>query len=61
MLAQYVRQGVDALNEGKLTSLRKLKYGGLNDAVRVLGDAAQVRRVFIGFQRHLYERNPPLA
>lgn len=55
VLAQYVDQGVDELDEGKLPSLLKLKYGGVNDAVRVLGDPVQVRQLFIGFQRHLYE------
>lgn len=59
VLAQYVRQGVDELDEGKLASLLKLRYGGLNDAVRVLGDAARVRKVFIGFQRHLYAPGDP--
>lgn len=54
VLDQYVSQGVQELDEAKLPALLKVKYGGVSDAVRVLGDAAQVRGVFVGFQRHLY-------
>jgi type I restriction enzyme R subunit len=56
VLAQYVSQGVEELDEAKLSPLLTLKYGGLSDALAQLGDAAQVRQAFIGFQRHLYER-----
>ena len=55
VLAQYVRQGVDELDSEKLSPLLQLKYRGLNDAFAELGKPDQVRRVFVGFQRHLYE------
>jgi type I restriction enzyme R subunit len=57
VLAQYVRQGVDELDAEKLAPLLKLKYQNtLADAFAELGKPDQVRSVFLGFQRHLYER-----
>ena len=57
VLAQYVKQGVDELDNEKLVPLLKLKYGAaLSDAFEQLGRPDQVRQVFVGFQRHLYER-----
>ena len=55
VLAQYVRQGVDELDAEKLSPLLRLKYQALSDAFAELGQPEQVRRVFVGFQRHLYE------
>ncbi|MEO7245120.1 MAG: type I restriction-modification enzyme R subunit C-terminal domain-containing protein, partial [Rubrivivax sp.] len=54
VLAQYVRQGVDELDAEKLSPLLRLKYQALSDAFAELGKPDQVRRVFVGFQRHLY-------
>ena len=54
VLAQYVRQGVDELDAEKLSPLLRLKYRALDDAFAALGRPDQVRRVFVGFQRHLY-------
>ena len=55
VLAQYVKQGVDELDAEKLSPLLKLKYNALNDAIKDLGSPEQIRQVFVGFQRHLYE------
>ena len=61
VLAQYVQQGVDELDADKLSPLLKLKYhNAIADALADLGRPDQVRRVFVGFQRHLYPR-PPLS
>jgi type I restriction enzyme R subunit len=55
VLSQYVRQGVDELDSEKLSPLLRLKYhNALQDAFAELGRPEQVRRVFVGFQRHLY-------
>jgi type I restriction enzyme R subunit len=54
VLAQYVKQGVDELDQEKLSPLLRLKYQALNDAFAELGRPEQVRAVFVGFQRHLY-------
>lgn len=57
VLAQYVKQGVDELDAEKLPPLLMLRYGALNDAIQDLGEAEQIRQVFVGFQRYLYEPN----
>lgn len=55
VLGQYVRQGVDELAQDKLPALLKLRYNAISDAFNDLGTPDQVRRVFVGFQRYLYE------
>jgi type I restriction enzyme R subunit len=56
VLDQYVTQGVDELDADKLTPLLKLRYNNaINDAMTDLGDAVQVRKAFVGFQRYLYD------
>ena len=55
VLAQYVAQGVDELDAEKLSPLLKLRYhNAIADAFADLGKPDQVRRLFVGFQRHLY-------
>ncbi len=57
VLAQYVKQGVEELDVEKLSPLLRLKYNNaLADAFLDLGKPEQVRRVFVGFQKHLYEQ-----
>ena len=56
VLAQYVKQGVDELDQEKLSPLLKLKYhDALSDAVADLGSVEEIREAFTGFQRFLYE------
>lgn len=56
VLGQYVLRGVDELDDAKIKDLLKLKYNNaIADALAELGQPDQVRRVFVGFQRHLYE------
>ncbi|MGK2942504.1 MAG: type I restriction-modification enzyme R subunit C-terminal domain-containing protein, partial [Immundisolibacter sp.] len=58
VLAQYVRQGVDELDQEKLSPLLKLRYNNaIADALTELGSPEQVRGLFVGFQRHLYARD----
>lgn len=54
VLAQYVKQGVDELDQEKLSPLLRLKYRALPDAFAELGKPDQIRRVFVDFQKHLY-------
>lgn len=62
VLSQYVAQGVDELDSNKLSPLLRLRYNNaISDAFSELGQPEQVRRVFIGFQRYLYERAGTLA
>jgi type I restriction enzyme, R subunit len=55
VLAQYVRQGVEELDQEKLRDLLELKYHSLSDAIEELGDAGEIRSLFIGFQKYLYQ------
>jgi type I restriction enzyme, R subunit len=56
VLAQYVKQGVDELDSEKLSPLLKLRYSNaIADAVQDLGSPEQIRGVFVGFQRFLYQ------
>ncbi len=58
VLAQYVREGVEELDQEKLSPLLKLRYhDSIPDATRDLGSPEQIRRVFVGFQRYLYEQD----
>ena len=56
VLSQYVKEGVQELDQEKLSPLLKLKYNNaISDALADLGDAAQIRGVFVGFQKYLYQ------
>ncbi len=56
VLTQYVQQGVDELDTEKLSPLLRLRYNNaIADAVKDLGAPEQIRQVFVGFQRYLYQ------
>ena len=44
------------LDEAQLSQLLILKNHALTDAKHALGDIPSIRKTFIGFQEHLYER-----
>ena len=54
VLDQYIKQGVGELDEETLPGLIELKYHAVSDAVAELGNATDIREMFIGFQQHLY-------
>lgn len=54
VLDQYVKEGVDELDDAKLPKLLELKYKALGDAKRELGSIQSIRESFIGFQAFLY-------
>jgi type I restriction enzyme R subunit len=57
VLSHYVSVGVEELDQEKLTPLLKLKYNNaIADAMADLGQPEQIRNVFVGFQKYLYER-----
>ena len=57
VLDQYVREGVEELDQAKLTPLLRLRYhDSLSDAVADLGPASEIGKAFCGFQKFLYER-----
>ncbi len=56
VLAHYVSQGVQELDQEKLTPLLRLKYqDSIADAVADLGRPEEIGRVFAGFQKYLYQ------
>jgi type I restriction enzyme R subunit len=55
VLSQYVKQGVEELDDTKISDLLILKYHAIADAKKELGDIATIRNTFIGFQSYLYE------
>ena len=59
VLGHYVAQGVGELDAEKLSPLLKLRYNNaMADAVKDLGTANEIRGLFIGFQKHLYQALP---
>jgi len=56
VLGHYVTEGVDELEQEKLTPLLKLKYhDSLADAIKDLGKAESIAQVFSEFQKYLYQ------
>jgi type I restriction enzyme R subunit len=56
VLSHYVEEGVEELDQAKLTPLLKLRYhDSMKDALDDLGQPEEIRRVFSGFQKYLYE------
>jgi type I restriction enzyme R subunit len=57
VLAHYVQEGVEELEQEKLTKLLRLRYhDSIPDAVTDLGgDIDAIRNLFTGFQRYLYQ------
>ncbi len=56
VLSQYVKVGVEELAQDKLSPLLKLKYhNAIADAVADLGKPEEIGRVFVGFQKYLYQ------
>jgi type I restriction enzyme R subunit len=57
VLSHYVRVGVEELDQEKLTPLLHLKYNdSISDAVADLGRPEEIGKVFVGFQKYLYQR-----
>ena len=56
VLAQYVKVGVQELDQQKLSPLLKLRYNNaIADAVADLGRPEEIGQVFSGFQKYLYQ------
>ena len=56
VLSKYVETGVEELDQEKLPILLTNKYQSLEDAKDILGDVANISKLFIEFQQHLYKR-----
>lgn len=55
VLSKYIESGVEELDQEKLPVLLTNKYQTFEDAGDLLGDLSEVRELFIGFQKHLYQ------
>ena len=56
VLSQYVKVGVQELDQEKLSPLLKLKYNNaIADAVADLGRPEEIGMIFSGFQKYLYQ------
>jgi type I restriction enzyme R subunit len=57
VLGHYVSDGVEELDQEKLTPLLRLKYrDSLHDAVADLGRPEEIGEAFSGFQKYLYQQ-----
>ncbi len=56
VLSKYIETGVDELDQEKLPILLTNKYQSLEDAKEILGDVANISKLFIEFQEHLYKQ-----
>lgn len=55
VLAHYVSEGIQELDQDKLTPLLRLRYNNsIADAVAELGRPEEIGKVFAGFQQYLY-------
>lgn len=54
VLAQYINQGVEELDQEKLGHLLELKYHTVSDAADQLGGVPIIRDTFVEFQQYLY-------
>jgi type I restriction enzyme R subunit len=55
VLSKYVETGVEELDQDKLPILLTNKYQSLEDAKEVLGNVGDISKLFIEFQKYLYE------
>ena len=56
VLSKYIETGVEELDQEKLPILLTNKYQSLEDAKAVLGNASDITKLFIEFQKYLYEQ-----
>ena len=56
VLSKYIHTGVNELDQDKLPILLTNKYQSLEDAKEILGDVANISRLFVDFQEHLYNQ-----
>ena len=55
VLTKYIESGVEELDQDKLPILLTNKYQSLEDAKDILGEVANISKLFIEFQQHLYK------
>jgi hypothetical protein len=55
VLEAYEKHGADELASRKIADFLRIRYGGTNDAKRLLGPVPAIREAFIAIQAHLYQ------
>ncbi len=55
VLNAYEAHGVEELAPRKIADFLRIRYGGVNDAKRVLGGVPSIGDAFIKIQSHLYQ------
>ena len=55
VLDKYRYEGIQELAPGKVADFLRIRYGGINDAKRALGDIDGIRRAFVAIQGHLFK------
>jgi len=55
VLSKYIETGVEELDQEKLPILLTNKYQSLEDAKGILGNVANIKSLFIEFQKYLYQ------
>ena len=56
VLSKYIESGVGELDQEKLPILLQNKYQSLGDAVDILGEPLEISKLFIEFQKLLYQQ-----
>jgi type I restriction enzyme, R subunit len=56
VFSKYIETGVEELDQEKLPILLTNKYQSLEDAKDILGNVANISKLFIEFQQHLYKQ-----
>jgi len=56
VLNNYIKEGIDELDIKKLPTAIKSKYNTIEDARKILGKEEEINKVFIDFQKHLYDK-----
>jgi hypothetical protein len=54
VLDAYEKHGVEELASRKIADFLRIRYGGTNDAKRLLGPVPAIRNTFVAIQGHLY-------
>lgn len=54
VLGAYELNGIGELASGKVGDFLRIRYGGINDAKRMLGSVDEIREAFVGIQGHLF-------
>ena len=55
ILQAYEIQGIQELSPSRISNFLQIRYGGTNDAKRVLGSIPEIRGAFFDIQKHLFQ------